>query len=147
MAEQKAGIRILGIDHIVLRSADVSAMLAFYCDVLGCSLERELPELGLKQLRAGNSLIDIVDVDSELGALGGGAPVQDGRNMDHLCLQIAIQDEGELSEYLRSHGIAVPEFASRYGAQGQGRSVYIEDPEGNTVELKFALDGDQEAAR
>ena len=113
-------------------------MLHFYCDVLNCPVERELKELGLIQLRAGDSLIDIVPVDSELGKLGGKAPNQDGRNMDHVCLRIEKVGEAELLEFLREHGIRVEQFAERYGAQGHGRSLYIEDPEQNIVELKFA---------
>jgi len=132
-------IRILAIDHIVLRTSNLKKMLAFYQDILSCPLERELPELGLTQLRAGNALIDIVTVDSELGQLGGKAPQQNGRNVDHFCLQIATFDEQQLHDYLRSHNIATNDFVERYGAQGFGRSVYIEDPEGNVVELKPQL--------
>ncbi len=124
------------IDHVVLRTTDLSAMLHFYQRVLGCPIERTLPDLGLTQLRAGESIIDLVVVDSELGQLGGKAPQQDGRNLDHFCLQIAAFDEQELVDYLNQHDIGVTEFAERYGAQGFGRSAYIEDPEGNVVELK-----------
>ncbi len=87
-------IKIHGLDHIVLRTTKLDQMLHFYQTILGCQLERELPQ-GLTQLRAGNALIDIVTVDSELGQLGGKAPEQDGRNVDHFCLQITPVDEGE----------------------------------------------------
>lgn len=129
-------IEVKAIDHIVLRASNREAMLYFYQQVLGCPVERELPDLGLTQLRAGESIIDLVLVDSELGKLGGKPPQQDGRNLDHFCLQIAAFDEQELVDYLTQHDIAVTEFAERYGAQGFGRSAYIEDPEGNVVELK-----------
>ncbi|KOO02262.1 VOC family protein [Vibrio nereis] len=129
-------IEVKAIDHIVLRTSNREAMLYFYQQVLGCPVERELPDLGLTQLRAGESIIDLVLVDSELGKLGGKPPQQDGRNLDHFCLQIAAFDEQELVDYLTQHDIAVTEFAERYGAQGFGRSAYIEDPEGNVVELK-----------
>lgn len=129
-------IEVKAIDHIVLRTSNREAMLYFYQQVLGCPVERELPDLGLTQLRAGESIIDLVLVDSELGKLGGKPPQQDGRNLDHFCLQIAAFDEQELVDYLTQHEIAVTEFAERYGAQGFGRSAYIEDPEGNVVELK-----------
>lgn len=129
-------IEVKAIDHIVLRTSNREAMLYFYQQVLGCPVERELPDLGLTQLRAGESIIDLVLVDSELGKLGGKPPKQDGRNLDHFCLQIAAFDEQELVDYLTQHDIAVTEFAERYGAQGFGRSAYIEDPEGNVVELK-----------
>ena len=130
-------IEIITIDHIVLRTANLEAMLQFYCEVLKCPVERELPELGLVQLRAGEALIDIVPVDSELGRAGGKAPSQDGRNLDHVCLRIKSVSESDLEAYLRSHNITAPEFAERYGAEGFGRSIYIEDPEKNIVELKF----------
>ena len=131
-------IKIIAIDHVVLRTADIDGMLGFYRDILNCPVERELPELGLVQLRAGNALIDLVPADSELGRLGGGPPRQQGRNMDHLCLQIEMMGEAELLDYLSTNGITVEDFAERYGAQGYGSSLYIHDPEGNVVELKFA---------
>ncbi len=130
-------IKIVALDHVVYRTTKLSQMLEFYCDILGCHVERELPkELGLVQLRAGSALIDIVPVDSELGRAGGKAPSQDGRNVDHICLQIEPFDEQELICYLQSHNVRFSEFSDRYGAQGFGRSVYIKDPEGNEVELK-----------
>ncbi|EKO3977387.1 VOC family protein [Vibrio fluvialis] len=132
-------IKIHGLDHIVLRTTKLDQMLHFYQTILGCQLERELPQ-GLTQLRAGNALIDIVTVDSELGQLGGKAPEQDGRNVDHFCLQITPVDEGELATFLDGHNIAHSDFAKRYGAQGFGRSVYLDDPEGNVVELKPYVD-------
>lgn len=129
-------ITLITLDHIVLRTTDLPQMLHFYQHVLGCRLERELKTLGLTQLRAGSALIDIVTVDSELGKLGGRPPRQDGRNMDHFCLQVAPFAEQDMVTYLSQQGIRVNEFAERYGAQGFGRSLYIEDPEGNVVEIK-----------
>lgn len=114
-------------------------MLAFYCDVLGCEVEREVPELGLTQLRAGNAMIDLVGVDGELGKLGGSAPGPEGRNLDNFCLRIAAMAEEDLTSYLQSRGVNVSGFSKRCGAQGYGKSIYIEDPEGNTVELKLAI--------
>ena len=131
-------INIKAIDHVVLRTADMGRMLGFYRDVLGCEIERELQEIGLTQLRAGSALIDLVPVDSELGRLGGGIPSQDGRNMDHLCLLIDRVDERELIGYLKTAGVAVQDLQERFGADGFGRSLYINDPEGNVVELKLA---------
>ena len=131
-------IEVKGLDHIVIRTTNLQAMLDFYGEFLGCSVERELgSEIGLVQLRAGTALIDIVPVDSELGRMGGSAPAQDGRNIDHFCLCIAAVDEAALLAELESRDISHGDFAERYGAQGFGRSVYLEDPEGNVVELKF----------
>jgi catechol 2,3-dioxygenase-like lactoylglutathione lyase family enzyme len=113
-------------------------MLDFYQGLLGCRLERELPaEVGLLQLRAGNSLIDIVPLNSELGRLGGGPPSQDGRNMEHFCLTVGEMTEQQLLDYLHDNGIATSESSVRYGASGFSKSVYINDPEGNVVELKL----------
>jgi glyoxylase I family protein len=129
-------ITIKAIDHVVFRTTNLLAMLHFYCNVLGCSVERSTPpETGLTQLRAGNSLIDLVTVDSELGRLGGRAPSQDGRNVDHVCLQIEQVDEAHLISWMNEQGIAHGGFDYRYGACGRGRSIYLTDPEGNTVEL------------
>lgn len=128
---------IEAIDHIVLRTQDLAAMLHFYCEVLGCTEERRLPDsVGLVQLRAGNALIDIVTVDSERGRAGGAPPQQSGRNVDHFCLRIAEFFEADLLIWLDSHHIAHGEFEERYGAGGFGRSLYLQDPEGNTVELR-----------
>ncbi len=124
---------IQGIDHIVLRVRELSRSLAFYCDVLGCTVERRQPELGLTQLRAGRSLIDLVTLDSPLGA---GEPPGAGRNLEHFCLTILPFDERGLIAWLAAHDAPVREPGSRYGAQGEGRSFYIEDPDGNRVELK-----------
>jgi glyoxylase I family protein len=132
-------LKLEAIDHLVLRARNLPRMLTFYCDVLGCAVEREVPELGLTQLRAGNALIDLVGVDGELGKLGGSAPGPEGRNLDHFCLRIAAVAEEDLTSYLQSRGVNVPDFSKRYGAQGYGNSIYIEDPEGNTVELKLAI--------
>ena len=129
---------VQGIDHIVLRVRERSRAIAFYCEVLGCTVEREQPELGLTQLRAGSSLIDLVTLD---GPLGAGEPPGAGRNLEHFCLTIAPFDEGVLVAWLAARGVAVREPGSRYGAQGEGRSFYIEDPDGNRVELKAAQAG------
>ena len=130
-------LEIATIDHIVLRTSKLDAMLDFYCRVLGCRVERETgPELGLVQLRAGNALIDLVTLDGELGRKGGPSPGKTGNNLDHFCLQLEPISEVEISEHLAAHGIEAGNFEDRYGAEGVGRSIYIEDPEGNTVELR-----------
>ncbi|KLV05401.1 lactoylglutathione lyase [Photobacterium aquae] len=132
-------IEATGIDHIVLRTTRLTEMLEFYVQVLGCQIERETEKaLGLTQLRAGNALIDLVDVESNLGRKGGGAPTHQGNNMDHFCLQIKPLEEVEICRCLEAGGIEVGEFTVRYGAGGFGRSLYINDPEGNTVEIRCA---------
>jgi len=124
------------IDHIVLRACDVGRLVAFYHDVLGCPLEKFQEEFGLWQLRAGDGLIDIVDIEGKIGRKGGAAPGKEARNLDHFCLRIEPWDEDALIEHLRGHGIEPEKAERRYGADGYGLSIYIEDPEGNVVELK-----------
>jgi glyoxylase I family protein len=126
-----------GIDHIVLRVRELPRALQFYREVLGCTLEREQPELGLTQLRAGRSLIDLVTV---AGPLGAGEPPGPGRNVEHFCLTLTPFDEARLGAWLGAHGIAAGAAAPRYGAEGESRSFYIEDPDGNRIELKGARD-------
>jgi catechol 2,3-dioxygenase-like lactoylglutathione lyase family enzyme len=92
--------------------------------------------IGLYQLRAGRSLIDLVPVDGRLGREGGAAPGREGRNLDHFCLRIEPFDIEAIARQLDAHGIAHGPVESRYGAEGEGPSLYIKDPEGNTVELK-----------
>jgi glyoxylase I family protein len=130
-------IEIAGLDHIVLRTSRMEEMIHFYGTVLGCTVERRLsPELGLVQLRAGTSLIDLVAVDSKLGRVGGGPATESENNMDHFCLQLKSLPEDQISRHLTSHGIKVGQFERRYGAQGYGNSIYLHDPEGNMVELR-----------
>lgn len=119
---------IKGLDHVVLRVADMERALRFYRDVLRCPEERRVDSIGLVQLRAGASLIDLVPA----GPAGEARP----GNMDHFCLRIEPFDAEALRDYLRSRGVAVGDVARRYGAEGNGPSLYIEDPDGNTVELK-----------
>lgn len=127
---------IRGIDHLVLRIRNEHRMLAFYCEVLGCTLEKRQDELGLIQLRAGDALIDLVPVDGPLGRRGGPPPGRDGHNLDHFCLRLAPFDEAGIRRHLAAHGIDTGETKPRYGAEGTGPSLYLEDPEGNTIELK-----------
>lgn len=124
------------IDHLVLRVIDLDRMVAFYHDVLGCTDERTQPEIGLYQLRAGGSLIDLVTIDGKLGAMGGAAPGREGRNVDHFAITIDRFDDSAIRAHLARHGVAVEQAGPRYGAEGEGPSIYISDPEGNIVELK-----------
>ncbi|HEY8121875.1 MAG TPA: VOC family protein [Myxococcota bacterium] len=128
--------RVLGLDHVVLRVRDLDAALRFYQGALGCEIERRVDAIGLVQLRAGASLIDLVPVDSPLGKVGGGAPAPDGKNVDHICLRIDAFDAAALSAHLRGHGVEPGEVGTRYGAEGNGPSMYLRDPDGNVVELK-----------
>jgi catechol 2,3-dioxygenase-like lactoylglutathione lyase family enzyme len=124
------------IDHVVLRIADLDKSLHFYQDVLGCTLDKVQEAIGLWQVRAGSSLIDLVPLSGLLGGRGGAGPGSERRNLDHFALQVTPFDEVAIRAHLAAHGVAVVEAGPRYGAQGTGPSLYIQDPDGNTVELK-----------
>jgi catechol 2,3-dioxygenase-like lactoylglutathione lyase family enzyme len=129
-------MRIKQLDHFVMRVSDREAMLAFYCGILGLTIAHEQPDLGLTHLRVGNAFIDLITVDGALGRQGGAAAGDQGRNLDHLCLQVEPFDPGQIHRHFSAHGIAVSEVVQRYGASGTGPSIYLKDPEGNGVELK-----------
>jgi catechol 2,3-dioxygenase-like lactoylglutathione lyase family enzyme len=121
-------VKVLGIDHVVLVVADMDRAIQFYCGVLGCKEERRVSEINLVQLRAGRSLIDLVTSVE---------PVREGgANMDHFALRLEVFDETTLRDFLSTHGIDPGDVKRRYGAEGDGPSMYIRDPDGNTVELK-----------
>jgi catechol 2,3-dioxygenase-like lactoylglutathione lyase family enzyme len=129
-------IRVREIDHLVLRVVDLDRMLRFYCDVLGCAVERRQDALGLVQLRAGRALVDLVPVAGQLGRAGGAPPGREGRNLDHFCLRVEPFDAAGIRRHLQAHGVEAGPVEIRYGAQGDGPSIYVTDPEGNVVELK-----------
>ncbi len=136
MKQQANPINITHIDHVVIRVNDLENMIAFYRDVLGCKLERGPGEGGLAQLRAGLSLIDLVYANGPLGRQAGDRPDHAAPNMDHVCFQLQPWDADTIKGHLEQHGIEVGSVAPRYGAAGVGPSMYLRDPEGNTVELK-----------
>jgi glyoxylase I family protein len=127
-----APFHIIGIDHVVLRAADPAALERFYMEVLGCAFEKRQGTLA--QLRAGHALIDIVPAD-EAGPADGTSSTG-GANLDHLCLRVEPFDAAAIASHLAACGVRCGEETSRYGAEGQGPSVYLHDPEGNGVELK-----------
>ena len=128
-ATQTGAIRVAGLDHLVLRVADLDRAIRFYGEVLGCHVERRLEEPKLVQLRAGASMIDLVPA--------GSAPQPEaGRNLDHFAVRISTFDFPALAAHLERHGVAVGDVKRRYGAEGYGSSLYITDPDGNVVELK-----------
>ena len=136
--ETKPGnpIDVKGIDHVVIRVDDLEQMIGFYTRVLGCELERGPGDMRLAQLRAGSALIDLVDANGPIGKESGRSPDRNAPNMDHLCLRIDPWDADAVSAHLQAHDVAPGEVMTRYGADGNGPSMYITDPEGNTIELK-----------
>jgi glyoxylase I family protein len=126
-ADTNPALRVKGLDHVVLRVADMDRAIAFYEEVLGLHVERRLESIGLVQLRAGASMIDLVPRTED---------EDDGRNMDHFAVRIEAMDVPALTAHLQRHGIDPGEVRRRYGAEGYGSSIYVTDPDGNTVELK-----------
>lgn len=117
---------IKDLDHVVLKVADMDRAIRFYEDVLGCKVERTVDSIGLVQLRAGRALVDLVP------AKDGDA----GSNMDHFALTIEPFDAEALKTHFAVHGVDIGEPATWYGAEGYGPSIYLNDPDGNQVELK-----------
>jgi catechol 2,3-dioxygenase-like lactoylglutathione lyase family enzyme len=128
-------IQVTGFDHIVLRVRDLERMAAFYGDVLGMKVAHRQDDLGLVHLRAGPSLLDLVAIDGPLGRQSG-SPGGPGLNLDHFCLNVADFDLARVRAHLEAHGVEIGEDAMRYGAAGQGLSLYLKDPEGNALELR-----------
>jgi catechol 2,3-dioxygenase-like lactoylglutathione lyase family enzyme len=124
------------IDHIVLRIRDLQTSLAFYRDVLGCPVDKVQDKIGLWQVRAGSSLIDLIPLDGALGKMGGAGPAKEGRNVDHFAIQITPFDDAKIRAHLAAHNVTITDSGQRYGAEGDGPSIYVLDPDGNSVELK-----------
>lgn len=125
------------LDHVVLRVADLERSRRFYTGVLGCRVERERPDLGMLHLRAGTSMIDLVSLDGPLGRRGGAGAGEQGRNVDHVCLRVEPFNETAILTHLARHGLqALGPARLNFGAEGEGPSLYLRDPDGNIVELK-----------
>ncbi len=122
-------LKVAEIDHVVLRCRDQDRTLDFYTRILGLTEERRIAQIGLIQLRAGRSMIDLVPASEQR--------VEAALNVDHVCLGVEARDLNEVVRYLSAQSVEViGEPAMRYGAHGQGLSIYLRDPEGNVVELK-----------
>ena len=120
-------LKVIGLDHIVIVTADVERSLAWYAGVLGLAGER------VEEWRRGEVLFPSVRVSATtiIDLVHG---VRSGTNVDHVCLVIEPQDLGALAESGRFDVVGGP--GSRFGAQGNGEALYVCDPDGNTVELR-----------
>lgn len=128
---------LAALDHVVLRVPDMGKALEFYRDTLGACEERRIEQFGIVQLRAGHSLIDLVDLGTQWLRAEGARPfMPEARNVDHFCLRIEPFDEAAIEKYLKARGVEIGERGVRYGAQGNGPSIYVRDPFGTVVELK-----------
>ena len=128
--------RLKALDHVVLRVTAIDRCLHFYQAVLGCTLEKARTEIGLYHLRSGDFLIDLLDTAGPIGLEGGPPPGPTGHNLDHFCVRIEPFDEDELRRHLAGHGIEAGAVHTLWGGDGRGPSLYINDPEGNKVELR-----------
>ena len=137
-------IRIRNIDHVVFRVAELEPALEFYCRVLGCRVDRRRDDLGMVHLRAGSAMIDLVDVNGKIGRRLGAPPGEEGRNVDHVSLRLESFDESGIRAHLEAHGVAPGDVKTLYGAEGDGPAMYIQDPDGNTVELKGPVPNGQD---
>jgi glyoxylase I family protein len=131
-----------GLDHVLLLVSDAGRATAFYVDVLGCAVESQLPEYGMTGLRAGASMIDLVDIGCDEGAWAR-PEVPGGRNVDHLCLALAAAEETAVRDHLRRHDVEIIEETVHAGAEGECLSLYVRDPCGNRIELKLPPFRDQ----
>jgi glyoxylase I family protein len=123
------------IDHVVLIVDDLEAAVKWYAEVVGAVEEHSLREFGMVQLRAGASMIDLVDAASKEGKWAR-PPVEGGRNLDHLCLEVGPVTKQAMKSHLTRHGLEIEEEGLRMGAKGQGYSWYIRDPWDHQIELK-----------
>jgi catechol 2,3-dioxygenase-like lactoylglutathione lyase family enzyme len=122
-------LEVAELDHVVLRCRNLEHTLDFYTRILGLKEERRLDQLGLVQLRAGRSMVDLVPAKASRS--------EEGLNVDHFCLGVEAADLNAAATYLRENGVEVlGEPVERYGARGTGQSIYVRDPEGNRIELK-----------
>ena len=119
------------IDHLVLRTRNADRLVVFYRG-LGCEVVREVESMGMVQLSAGRSMIDIVAAEDAATAADG-----QGRNLDHFALRIEPFDEAAILEFCAEREIPVTVMSMPLlGADGYGPAVYLEDPDGNRLELK-----------
>jgi catechol 2,3-dioxygenase-like lactoylglutathione lyase family enzyme len=127
---------LTGIDHVVLLVGDIDEATRFYGEVLGCTVDNDLPQFGMRQLRAGAALIDLVDISGEPGAWAR-PEVAGGRNVDHIALGLGPADPETVRGHLVDHNVEIIEEGERTGALGDTLSFYIRDPDGNQIELSF----------
>lgn len=134
-----APFALTGIDHVVLLVGDMDRATRFYRDVIGCPVDNDLPQYGMRQLRAGAALIDLVDISSGQGAWAK-PEVAGGRNVDHVALGLGPADPEAVRRHLAAHNVEILEEGERTGALGDTLSFYIRDPDGNQIELSFRPD-------
>jgi catechol 2,3-dioxygenase-like lactoylglutathione lyase family enzyme len=116
---------LTGIDHIALKVRDLDRSIDFYTAALGLKLERRRSEIGLAHLRAGDALVDLI---------GLGSNTKPG--LDHFCLRVGDLPIDGIVRHLTALDICIDRPALRYGATGDGMSIYLRDPDGHGLELR-----------
>ena len=111
----------------------------FYTEVIGCRVENDLPQYGMRQLKVGEHLIDLVDISKPEGEWAR-PEVPGGRNVDHVAIAIGSADPDAVRSHLAQHAVAIEEEGDNIGALGRSLSVYVRDPAGNQIELSFPPD-------
>ncbi|MFI6863290.1 VOC family protein [Streptomyces sp. NPDC050421] len=121
-------LRVKAFDHLVLNVVDVERSLDFYAGLLG------LEPVRVAEWRAGEVPFPSVRVTAET-IIDLVARPRGESNVDHICLTVEPLD---WTEFIASGAFTVLEGpVDRYGARGSAQSVYVQDPDGNTVELRW----------
>lgn len=124
-------VRVVGVDHIVVNVADAEKSLAFYREELGLEGvrveewrrgEAPFPSVRINE----GSIIDLFEIP------------RTGENVNHFCLTVHPTDFDRLAASGRFEVLDGP--GKRFGARGEGTSLYIRDPDGNTIELRYYPD-------
>ncbi len=121
-------VSVVGFDHLVLKCADVETSLAWYCDQLG------LEPVRVEEWRAGLAFFPSVRVDERtiIDLIPG---THDDGRLDHFCLVVAPTDFDALKSSGRFDVVDGP--GTRFGARGDATSLYVRDPDGAVVELRY----------
>jgi catechol 2,3-dioxygenase-like lactoylglutathione lyase family enzyme len=129
---EEAAVRVIAFDHLVLNVEDIERALDFYCGPLG------LEPVRVEEWRAGKALFPSVRV-SPTTIIDLIARPRGEANVDHICLVVEPLDWQEVID----SGVftVVDGPSSRFGARGSGQSLYVLDPDGNTVELRWYPQG------
>lgn len=130
---------VTAMDHIVLNVRDMERVLDFYINVLGLTGER------LEEFRQGTVPFPSVRISPDtlidLFPVAGGAddtPAATPAVLNHFCLVIDKTDMARVVEHLERHGVTILQGpVTRWGAHGNGTSIYIHDPENRQVEIRY----------
>lgn len=132
-------LTVTAMDHIVLNVRDMDTILDFYINVLGLQGERieayQQGDVPFPSVRINaDTLIDLFPVQ----AAATDAPTQQPEHLNHFCMVIAKADMQQVIAHLESHGVTIEEGPiTRWGAHGNGTSIYFCDPEGRQIEIRY----------